>query len=116
MTDYPTCVNIDTNKEGKMILELQSFEMIEKADVPGGYQCVLEFGDYHQLSIISGDGAYGGDKGLYEIAVIINGDFASLPGINNHVEDDVLGYLTADEVSAIIKKMYLLTGKTPSQV
>lgn len=99
-----------------MILELQSFEMIEKADFPGGYQCVLEFGDHHQLSIISGEGAYGGDQGLYEIAVIINGEFASLPGINDHVEDDVLGYLTAHEVSAIIKKMYLLTGKTPEQV
>ena len=99
-----------------MILELQSFEMIEKADFPGGYQCVLAFGDHHNLSIISGEGAYGGDQGLYEIAVIINGEFASLPGINDHVEDDVLGYLTADEVGAIIKKMYLLTGKTPEQV
>ena len=88
-----------------MILELQSFEMIEKADFPGGYQCVLAFGDHHNLSIISGEGAYGGDQGLYEIAVIINGEFASLPGINDHVEDDVLGYLTADEVGAIIKKM-----------
>ena len=99
-----------------MILELQSFEMIEKADYPGGYQCVLDFGDHHQLSIISGKGAYGGEQGLYEIAVFINGEFGSLPGINEHVEDDVMGHLTADEVSAIIKKMYLLTGKTPRQV
>ena len=99
-----------------MILELQSFEMIEKADFADAYQCVLAFGDHHQLSIISGKGACGGDQGLYEIAVIINGEFASLPGINDHVEDDVLGYLTADEVSAIIKKMFLLTGKTPEQV
>ena len=99
-----------------MILELQSFEMIEKADFANAYQCVLAFGDQHQLSIISGEGAYGGDQGLYEIAVIISGEFASLPGINDHVEDDVLGYLTAHEVSAIIKKMYLLTGKTPRQV
>ena len=99
-----------------MILELQSFEMIEKADFPGGYQCILAFGDHHQLSIISGDGAYGGNQGLYEIAIFVNGEFASLPGINDHVEDDVLGYLTADEVGAIIKKMYLLTGKTPEQV
>ena len=98
-----------------MILELQNFEMIEKVDVPGGYQCVLEFSDDVQLSIISGTGAYGGDRGLYEIAVFKDGDFAGLPGIVD-VEAQVRGHLTADEVSAIIKKMYLLTGKTPRQV
>ena len=98
------------------VLELSSFEMIEKSHRSGSYQCLLAFGDHHQLSIISGDGAYGGDQGLYEIAIFINGEFGSLPGINDYVEDDVLGYLTADEVSAIIKKMYLITGKSPSQV
>lgn len=117
MTKDPTCVIVkQLHKEGIMILELQSFEMIEKSDFPGGYQCVLDFGDHHQLSIISGEGAYGGNEGLYEIAVLINGEFANLPGINEHVEDDVLGYLTESDVSAIIKKMYFLTGKTPSQV
>ena len=98
------------------VLELSSFEMIEKVDHHGSYQCVLDFGEHHQLSIISGKGAYGGDCGLYEIAIFINGEFVSLPGINDHVEDDVLGHLTADDVGAIIKKMYLLTGKSPVQI
>jgi hypothetical protein len=98
-----------------MILELKSFEMIEKVDVPGQYQCVLDFDDNVQLSIISGKYTYGGEQGLYEIAVFKDGDFAGLPGIVD-VEDQVRGHLTADEVGAIIKKMYLLTGKTPRQV
>ena len=98
-----------------MILELKSFEMIEKVDIPGQYQCVLDFDDNVQLSIITGKYTHGGDQGLYEIAVIKDGDFAGLPGIVD-VEDQVRGYLTEDEVSAIIKKMYLLTGKSPSQV
>lgn len=99
-----------------MILELKSFEMIEKADFPGGYQCVLEFGDNTQLSIISGNGAYGNKNAPYEIAVIKDGDFAGLPGIIDLDNNQVRGYLTEDDVDAIIKKMYLLTGKTPSQV
>ena len=98
-----------------MILELQSFEMIEKVEVPGQYQCVLDFDDNIQLSIISGKYTYGGEQGLYEIAVFKDGDFAGLPGIVD-VEDQVRGHLTENEVSAIIKKMYLLTGKSPRQV
>jgi len=98
------------------VLELSSFEMIEKADFADAYQCLLDFGEHHQLSIISGKGAYGGDRGLYEIAIFINEEFASLPGINDHVEDDVLGYLTETDVDAIIKKMYLITGKSPVQI
>lgn len=98
-----------------MTLELQSFEMIEKVDIPGQYQCVLDFDDNVQLSIITGKYTYGGDQGLYEIAVFKDGDFAGLPGIID-VGEQVRGYLTADEVSLIIKKMYLLTGKTPEQV
>jgi hypothetical protein len=98
-----------------MILELKSFEMIEKVDIPGQYQCVLDFDDNIQLSIITGKYTYGGDQGLYEIAVFKDGDFAGLPGIID-VDDQVRGYLTEDEVSAIIKKMYLLTGKIPEQV
>ena len=95
---------------------MSKFEMIENSHRSGSYQCVLQFGDQHQLSIISGDGAYGGDKGLYEIAIFVNGEFGSLPGINEHVNDDVMGYLTEADVGAIIKKMYFLTGKSPRQV
>jgi hypothetical protein len=98
-----------------MILELKSFEMIEKVDVPGQYQCVLDFDNNTQLSIITGKYTYGGDRGLYEIAIIKNGEFVSLPGIVD-VEDQVSGYLTESDVDAIIKKMYFLTGKSPEQV
>lgn len=98
-----------------MILELKSFEMIEKVDMPGQYQCVLDFDDNVQLSIITGKYTYGGDRGLYEIAVFKDGDFAGLPGIVD-VGEQVRGYLTESEVDVIIKKIYILTGKTPSQV
>ena len=96
-------------------MQLADFEMIEKADYPGGYQCVLEFGDEYALSIISGKGAHGGDQGLYEIGVIKHGDLAEMPGITAD-GDTVKGYLTEADVNAIIKKMYLLSGKEPDQV
>ena len=100
-----------------MILELQSFEMIQKECGAKGQQAVLDFGDYH-LSIIN-DG-FGCDDGLYEIGVFSAADgvatnMVELPGITAE-GDTVKGYLTEADVSAIIKKMYLLTGKTPRQV
>ena len=100
-----------------MILELKSFEMLRKERGTDGCQAVLDFGDYH-LSIIN-DG-YGADQGLYEIGVFaakdgVASDLMELPGITEE-GDTVKGYLTEADVDAIIKKMYLLTGKTPSQV
>jgi len=98
------------------VLELASFEMIKKAeDYLGSHQCVLSFGDEYELSIITGKGAYSTESAPYEIAVIKNGDLIYMPGITDE-DDTVKGYLTEADVSAIIKKMYLLTGKTPRQI
>jgi|TARA_B110000483_G_C17890047_1_gene425152 hypothetical protein len=76
-------------------------------------QMVLEFGDKYSLSIINN--GYGKDHGLYEIAVFAKGSLTEMPGIT--VEGDtVKGYLTEDEVNAIIVKMFTITGKDPVQV
>ena len=95
------------------VLELSSFEMIERKF--GDKQCVLQFGDEYELSIITGKGAYGTENSPYEIAVIKHGNLVEMPGITN-VDDTVKGYLTEADVGAIIKKMYLITGKSPVQV
>lgn len=96
-------------------MKLHDFEMIEKADVPGGYQCVLDYGDETHLSIISGTGAYGTENAPYEVAVIKNGDFIQLPGIVGP-DDDVRGHLTEGDVNAIMFKMFFVTGREPEQV
>ena len=99
-----------------MILELQSFEMMENTqDYLGKHQCVLSFGDEYELSIISGEGAYSTESSPYEIAVIKHGNLAEMPGITED-GDTVKGYLTEADINAIIKKMYLITGKSPRQV
>jgi hypothetical protein len=95
-----------------MILELDSFKMLEK-DL-GGYQAVLSFGDY-ELSIISGDGAYGTKNAPYEIGVFKHGQMIEMPGITEG-DDTVKGYLTTTDVDTIIKKMYFLTGVSPRQL
>lgn len=100
-----------------MILELKSFEMLRKERSSNGRQAVLDFGNYH-LSVIN-DG-YGSEQGLYEIGVFsaadgVASDMVELPGVTEE-GDTVRGRLTESEVDMIIKKMYLLTGKVPSQV
>jgi len=94
------------------VLELSSFEMLEKEF--GGEQCILSFGEY-ELSVISGDGAYGTQDAPYEIGVFKNGDFVEMPGITDE-DDTVKGYLTEADVGSIIKKMYFLTGVSPEQI
>ena len=98
------------------VLELSSFEMIKNtADFLGKHQCVLSFGDEYELSIISGQGAYSTESAPYEIAVIKHGNLTHMPGITDE-DDTVKGYLAEEDVDLIIKKMYLITGKTPRQI
>jgi len=98
------------------VLKLKSFEMIETtADFLGKHQCVLSFGDEYELSIISGKGAYSTEAAPYEIAVIKHGNLVEMPGITDE-GDTVKGYLTKADIDAIIKKMYLITGKKPRQI
>lgn len=95
-------------------MNLSDFIMIEKDDLPGGYQCVLEYSDTMQLSIISGAGAHADSSSPYEIALLVNGDFAQYPGITDN--NDIRGYMTESEVDIVIKKLYTLTGNQPTQL
>tara|TARA_B100001287_G_scaffold137115_1_gene115418 strand:+ start:1055 stop:1342 length:288 start_codon:yes stop_codon:yes gene_type:complete len=93
------------------VLEYNSYKPKPALD---GTQVILFFGDY-ELSIVSHSGSYGGQKGLYEIGVFKGNDMIQLPGITEE-GDTVKGFLTEDDVSAIIKKMYFLTGNNPRQL
>ena len=93
------------------VLAYKSFEPMSVLD---GTQVILEFGDY-DLSIVSHSGSYGGNEGLYEIAVIKNGSFKIMPGITE-AHDTVKGWLTEAAVDTIIKKMFFVTGVSPRQV
>ena len=94
-------------------MKMNNFKMIPTT-VPNGVQAILDFGDY-ELSIIQNDCSYGGDRGLYEIAVFKNGDQHELPGVTAE-GDTVKGFLTESDVDVILKKMYLITGQEPQQI
>jgi len=98
-------------------MQLTEFKWIPKPPsipryVDKGNQIVLDFGTY-ELSII--DDGYGGDLGLYEIAVFKGNSQVELPGITRK-GDTVQGFLTERDVDVIIKKMYTITGVEPTQV
>ena len=85
-----------------------------KTEMPSGIQALLKFGAY-ELSIVKSDFSYGGKQGLYEIAVFKGNYQVELPGITE-TGDTVKGFLSEDEVEAIIKKMHLVSGADPEQI
>lgn len=85
-----------------------------KTEMPSGIQALLKFGAY-ELSIVKSDFSYGGKSGLYEIAVFKGNGQVELPGITE-TGDTVKGFLSEDEVEAIIKKMHLVSGADPEPI
>ena len=83
-------------------------------DLPKGIQALLKFGEY-ELSIVKSDFSYGGNAGLYEIAVFKGNDQVNMPGITED-HDTVKGFLTEDNVVGIIKKMHLVSGADPEVI
>lgn len=56
-------------------------------------------------SVVSHERSYGGDRGLFEIAVLKDGDIH----YENEVADgDVIGYLNSDQVTEILGKIQKL--------
>jgi len=94
-------------------MKLVNFKLKE-TEMPKGLQAILQFDNY-ELSIVNNEVSYGNKQGLYEIAVFKDGEQIELPGVTNP-GDTVKGWLTEDEVDAIISKMYFLTGKQPRQI
>ena len=74
-----------------------------------GVQAIADFGPY-ELSVVRHSSSYGGKQGLYEIGVFDKlAGMVPLPGITID-GDSVKGYLTEEEVSAILLKMKSIVG------
>ena len=50
------------------------------------------------ISVISNEFSYGGRDGLYEVAVLIGGEGDYVLCYDTHIGNDVLGYLTLEQV------------------
>ena len=81
---------------------------------PDGERYRVPLGDKYEVSIISTPYSYGGKMGLYEIALIKAGKLAKLRGkAEGFRDDDVLGYLTEDDVRKYIEilREFVRTGR-----
>lgn len=67
-----------------------------------GIQAVVHFPSGYSVSVIQGPHTYGGSQGLYELAVLFNGNM----NYDNPVANgNVRGYLTPDEVTSLIQQV-----------
>jgi hypothetical protein len=64
-----------------------------------GVQCIVQYPNGYGASVVKGEHTYGGRDGLYELAVF--GKDGQIT-YNTPVTDDVLGYLTENDVEKIL--------------
>ena len=72
-----------------------------------GWQVVFKFPNGYGASLIKTRYSYGGDKGLYEMAVIqfdVDGKEFAI-SYETPITDDVLGYLNEEEVIGTLQKI-----------
>ncbi len=84
-------------------LPFKTFKDIEFNDTPlfNGVRSNTEFENGYGVSVIRNDNSYGGEQGLYELAVLKEGEIV----YDTPITDDVLGYLTPEEVTQYMIKI-----------
>lgn len=71
----------------------------------GGTQAKQFYSNGFGVSVIRHDYSYGGDKGLYELAVLKGNDKKWTLCYDTKVTSDVIGYLEPTEVSRYMKQV-----------
>ena len=76
---------------------MKTFENLEfkKHPISSGVIAYMGFNNGYGVSVIKTEHSYGGDRGLYELAVIKDNKIC----YDTHITDDVIGYLDECEVS-----------------
>ncbi len=63
-----------------------------------------KFDNGYEVSVVKSPHSYGGDKGLYELAIFKDGDIC----YDTPITDDVLGYLSDKDVTEVLIKIQQL--------
>jgi len=66
---------------------------------------IYKFNNNYGASVINNSMSYGGDKGLYEIAVLEFDDDVSSICYDTNITDNVIGYLTKSEVNKLLTRI-----------
>ena len=74
----------------------------EKHGLGEGIQSKLSFDNGYGVSVVRTSWSYGGKDGLYELAVLDENGYLTY---NTSVTNDVIGYLTEDEVSDVMEQV-----------
>lgn len=90
---------------------MKQFKDLEFKQHPGstpdfdlGVVSRLEFDNGYEVSVVKGQYTYGGDKGLYELAIFKDGEIC----YDTPITDDVIGYLRAEDVTDVMIKVQQL--------
>lgn len=82
-----------------------TFEDLEfKAHSIGGEQAIIKFNNGYGASVVFGSNFYSNGLDTYELAVLYKCSIT----YNTDITDDVLGYITEDEVTEVLKKIEAL--------
>ena len=84
------------------------FETMEEFFDPNAIRALVEFPNGYRASIVRHVGSYGGKDGLFELAVM---DSQNQIVYDTPVTDDVLGWLSPDEVEEAVKKVEALPSR-----
>jgi len=74
-----------------------------------GYQKIYKFGNNYGASVVCNQYSYGGDRGLFEVAVL---DMAGEIVYDTPITSDVVGWLDFDGVAKTLKEIQNLPKKT----
>jgi hypothetical protein len=70
----------------------------------GGEQALVSFANGYGASVIRSSSSYGGDQGLYELAVLLGDELC----YTTPITDDVLGWLKPEDVTRLLGEIEAL--------
>ena len=83
----------------------KDLEFVPHAAGMGGVMSRIQFENGFGASVVKTEYTYGGDKGLYELAVL---DSEGNLTYDTSVTDDVIGYLRPEDVTDVMAKIQQL--------
>ena len=85
--------------------QFKDLEFVPHAAGMGGVMSRIQFENGFGASVVKTEYTYGGDKGLYELAVL---DSEGNLTYDTSVTDDVIGYLRPEDVTDVMAKIQQL--------